>query len=185
MTFLCSWTVIPSLIWYAPLLIQTSSALIATAAHDHNHADLTSLDYASSGHSDFAGTGVVNTFNAAQMIDGLNNEVQLRVQAADAQTEYIQTWEDADASIEAAISVTGHIGLGGLPMTNSALAIAETFASPQCHRGLLWCLYSPLFQCHHRPDHQPPVCAILFGAVPCIQHIQLLHDHRYPGSGET
>ncbi len=104
------------------------AAAISIAAHEHNHADLTSLDYVSSGHSDFAGTGVHNTFNASQMIDGINDEIQLRVQGHSTQTTNLQTWETSAAAVKAAVDISGHLGLGGVPLSNSVITIQETMS---------------------------------------------------------
>ena len=54
-----------------------------------------------------AGTGVANTFTAAQMVDGVADAIQLRVQGHSTQTSNLQTWENSAGTVIGSINNTG------------------------------------------------------------------------------
>lgn len=50
-----------------------------------------------------------NVFTVPQMVDGTTDAIQLRVQRHNTQTNYIQTWEDSDATVLAGITNVGEL----------------------------------------------------------------------------
>jgi hypothetical protein len=86
-----------------------SGTYVATA-----HSSLTALDYAGSGHTGFAGTGVANSFTLGQTIaSGGASLVALTVTGAAAQTANLQEWKDSGGTVLAAVSAAGDLDVNG------------------------------------------------------------------------